>query len=180
MAAFVYIIGPEAREKPIKVGHTTRSIESRLKSCQTGHPERLHLLGSTRSEDVTERLLHELLRKFRLVGEWFGPRDEVFSKIDEMGVQIDWTSIGRPEFFSLPLNEKTSDPEPPEVMLTRREAAAYLSSIGYSIAPQTLAYYASNGNKLNGPPFLRIGWSQVKYRRGELDQWAKSRMREVR
>ena len=68
----------------------------------------------------------------------------------------------------------------PDDLLTRKAAAAYLCSMGYSIAPQTLAYYAANGNKMKGPPFLKIGWSQVKYRRGELDAWAKSRMREVR
>ena len=67
-----------------------------------------------------------------------------------------------------------------EPMLNRKEAARYLCSIGYQIAPGTLAIMASNNNAGKGPPFIKIGWSQVKYRKRELDAWAKSRMREVR
>lgn len=71
-------------------------------------------------------------------------------------------------------------PSQPEPLLTRKEAARYLNSIGYQIAPQTLARMASNNNEGKGPPFIKIGWAQVKYRRSELDVWAKSRMREVK
>ena len=67
-----------------------------------------------------------------------------------------------------------------EPLLNRKEAARYLNSLGYTIAPQTLARMASNGNAEKGPPFVKFGWSQVKYRRCELDVWAKARMREVR
>ena len=67
-----------------------------------------------------------------------------------------------------------------EPLLNRKEAARYLGSLGYTIAPQTLAEMASNNNSGKGPPFVKFGWSQVKYRRAELDAWAKSRMKEVR
>ena len=66
-----------------------------------------------------------------------------------------------------------------EHLLSRKEAARYLVSLGYTIAPQTLAEMASNNNAGKGPKFIKFGWSQVKYRRSELDAWAKSRMREV-
>ena len=67
-----------------------------------------------------------------------------------------------------------------EHLLSRKEAARHLTSLGYTIAPQTLAEMASNNNAGKGPPFVKFGWSQVKYRKSELDNWAKSRMREVR
>jgi len=67
-----------------------------------------------------------------------------------------------------------------EPLLNRKEAARYLNALGYTIAPQTLAEMASNNNAGKGPPFIKFGWSQVKYRRAELDAWAKSRMKEVR
>jgi len=66
-----------------------------------------------------------------------------------------------------------------EPLLNRKEAARYLNSLGYTIAPQTLAEMASNNNAGKGPKFIKFGWAQVKYRRSELDAWAKSRMREV-
>lgn len=67
-----------------------------------------------------------------------------------------------------------------EPMLTRKEAARHLTALGYAISPNTLAQMASNGNARKGPPFVKFGWSQVKYRRAELDAWARSRMKEVR
>jgi hypothetical protein len=67
-----------------------------------------------------------------------------------------------------------------EPLLNRKEAARYLCSLGYTIRHTTLAIMASNNNAGKGPPFLKFGWSQVKYRRSELDAWAHSRMREVR
>lgn len=55
---------------------------------------------------------------------------------------------------------------------SRKEAAAYLTANGYPIAPQTLANFASNENRLNGPAFERIGWGNVRYARVDLDEWA--------
>jgi len=66
-----------------------------------------------------------------------------------------------------------------EPLLNRKEAARYITSLGYTIAPQTLAEMASNNNAGKGPPFIKFGWSQVKYRKSELDAWTKSRMRTI-
>ena len=65
-------------------------------------------------------------------------------------------------------------------LLSRKQAAAYLCELGVRIAPKTLENKASNHNAGKGPPFIRIGWGQVKYRRSELDAWARRQMVEVR
>ncbi len=67
-----------------------------------------------------------------------------------------------------------------EPFLSRKEAAAYLTKLGYTISPQTLAHLAAYNNARKGPPFVKFGWRQVKYRRSELDAWAKSQMEEIR
>ena len=64
-------------------------------------------------------------------------------------------------------------------LLGRKQAAAYLTGLGVSIAPKTLGNLASNQNAGKGPPFLRIRWRQVKYRRAELAAWAKAQIKKV-
>jgi hypothetical protein len=63
--------------------------------------------------------------------------------------------------------------------LSRKEAAKYLTQLGYPITPKTLANLASNNNQGCGPPFLRRGWKAVFYERAELLAWAKSRYTKV-
>lgn len=62
---------------------------------------------------------------------------------------------------------------------SRKEAALYLTSIGYGIAAKTLENMANNNNKGKGPPFDRIGWGSVRYARADLDAWAKARTTRV-
>lgn len=63
--------------------------------------------------------------------------------------------------------------------LSRKEAARYLTEIGYRIAPQTLANMAQNNNQGSGPPFTRCGWASVFYLRADLKAWARERMTHV-
>ena len=56
--------------------------------------------------------------------------------------------------------------------LTRKEAAAYLTSIGCSIAAKTLANLACRHGGQAGPPYVARGWRTVRYRRADLDDWA--------
>ncbi len=60
--------------------------------------------------------------------------------------------------------------KPDKEWLCRKEAAIYLERIGYSIAPHTLANMASNGK---GPPCTRLHRKAVRYKRSDLDEWAK-------
>lgn len=68
--SYVYVIGPRPRG-PVKIGYTSKVPESRLKSIQTGHPERLHILWSVEGDMALEFSLHERFKDYRTVGEWF-------------------------------------------------------------------------------------------------------------
>lgn len=59
-----------------------------------------------------------------------------------------------------------------EKHFTRKQAAAYLTSIGCRIAATTLAKLAANDNAGKGPRFKRWRWRTVSYTKTDLDQWA--------
>ena len=63
--------------------------------------------------------------------------------------------------------------------LNRKEAAAYLRSLGYNISAKTLANMASNGNRGKGPAFTQARWRTVLYARADLDSWLAREMRRV-
>lgn len=173
MSGIVYLIGT-IEDGPVKIGFTAVSVERRLQALQIGYPVRLHVLATIEADIIGEKQLHKHLRKFRMMGEWFGPREAIFLAIDDLRIEINWSPFARPSKES-PEDDVGEGEQ--DIFLKRREAAAYLGSIGYTISAQTLAHKAVRGD---GPSFIRIGWSQVKYRRSALDAWAKSQMEEIR
>lgn len=68
----------------IKIGYTGGDPAQRLRSLQTGHADRLELLGSIRGDKHLERTLHRKLNKHRVTGEWFRPDDEVMKLMDSL------------------------------------------------------------------------------------------------
>jgi hypothetical protein len=60
----------------------------------------------------------------------------------------------------------------PNILLTRRYAAAALRAAGYPVAPETLATRASRGG---GPSFRRFG-ARPPYRWDDLIEWAQARL----
>jgi hypothetical protein len=63
-------------------------------------------------------------------------------------------------------------PTDPDILLTRRDAAAALTAAGYPTAPATLATMATRGN---GPAYHRYG-ARVVYRWSDLLSWARGRL----
>jgi hypothetical protein len=59
-----------------------------------------------------------------------------------------------------------------DTLLTRVDAAVYLQSRGFKIAPATLAKLAVTGD---GPPFVKF-LSRALYQARDLDCWADGRM----
>ena len=72
------------------------------------------------------------------------------------------------------------DPTKQKEKFSRKEAARYLTALGYRISPKTLQNLASNNNRGDGPPFTRCGWKAVSYERTDLDAWAQARMVKIR
>lgn len=63
--------------------------------------------------------------------------------------------------------------------ITRKEAANYLTSLGYQLSAKSLANLASNDNALKGPPFYRYGWRTIRYSREDLRIWFEARVTRV-
>lgn len=63
-------------------------------------------------------------------------------------------------------------PNEPDVLLTRRDAAAALRAAGFPVAEKTLATKATRGG---GPPYQAFG-PRVLYRWGDALAWAQGRM----
>lgn len=57
--------------------------------------------------------------------------------------------------------------------LSRKEAAAYLTSIGCPISAKTLSNLGADDNARRGPPFTRVLNRRVWYSREDLTAWAK-------
>ena len=72
-----------------------------------------------------------------------------------------------------------TEPNKQKDKFSRKEAARYLTALGYRITPKTLQNLASKNNHGNGPPFTRCGWKAVSYERSDLDAWARARMVKV-
>lgn len=68
--SYIYFIG--AGSGPVKVGYG-QDPWKRMRTFQTGHYERLTLLGMFLPDHAPglERRLHEAMRPHRLAGEWF-------------------------------------------------------------------------------------------------------------
>ena len=59
--------------------------------------------------------------------------------------------------------------------MSRKQAAAYLTSLGTRLSEKTLANLASNNNAGKGPSFTRSGWRTLYYFKADLDAWHKGR-----
>jgi hypothetical protein len=55
----------------LKIGTTKNDIPKRLAQLQTGNPLPIKELGSIPGTYLTENILHQLLKPFRGLGEWF-------------------------------------------------------------------------------------------------------------
>lgn len=67
----------------IKIGCAV-DPEARLRTLQTGCPDRLALLASMAGGQGDERALHERFASARIRGEWFSPREELVRFVEEI------------------------------------------------------------------------------------------------
>jgi hypothetical protein len=87
----------------IKIGYAKKSMRDRIKSLQTGCPFPIQLIYAKNGSLKDERILHDLLAKYRVSGEWF-----------------EWNSEVR-DILKLPNDPKPLNPESPNTFLTPRQ-----------------------------------------------------------
>jgi hypothetical protein len=58
--------------------------------------------------------------------------------------------------------------------LDRKECAKYLACLGYPISPSRLAHIACDDGANRGPPYHRVRWNKVYYKRAEVQSWLRS------
>lgn len=68
---------------------------------------------------------------------------------------------------------------PDSAWVTRKQAAAFLETIGCPISPSTLANMAQKDNSGRGPPYQVVSRRIVRYRVEDLRRWATARTRRV-
>lgn len=71
-----------------------------------------------------------------------------------------------------------SEGQKPDRWLSRKEAAAFLTSINCPVTPQTLAMYAANDGR-RGPPYMKILDRAVRYKEQDLRDWAAKHTRRI-
>jgi hypothetical protein len=80
---FVYFIRERGREDgPIKIGHTQRSPDARLRDIVTMSPVELEVAAWARGSVWHERALHQRFAADRLHGEWFRATPAIRELID--------------------------------------------------------------------------------------------------
>jgi len=77
---YVYFMLAVGTEK-IKIG-VAGDVELRLSNLQVGSPYKLLLLVSFPGNELLEKILHNLLKPYKVRGEWFKMDDEVLDVID--------------------------------------------------------------------------------------------------
>src|SRR6266851_612069 len=69
---------------PIKIGYTSSSVEQRIAQLQTGHHEKIYLLGTIPGSMSDEKAIHNELSEYNIQGEWFDPKAELLETIDDV------------------------------------------------------------------------------------------------
>lgn len=98
-SGFIYFIQGESGG-PIKIGYTT-DLEQRLKTLQTGYPDRLDLLLAFPGKPKHEKAIHKQFEPYRLNGEWFRPTPEVMAKIKEFAILNAYVSAPNKDLMQL-------------------------------------------------------------------------------
>jgi len=55
----------------VKIGYTSKTVQARIESMQTGNPVELKLIESIAGNQDSEKALHRKFKAQRRVGEWF-------------------------------------------------------------------------------------------------------------
>lgn len=84
------------QSKLIKIGYTDTSLESRLKTLQSGSPDILRVIGTAHGSRREEQFLHRLFARYNVYGEWFNPSPELLDYIRLQPVNAGLCTCGKP------------------------------------------------------------------------------------
>lgn len=92
MIYVIYVV----ETKNIKIGYSTNPTK-RLKELQTANPYRLNLIHVEKGDYIKEKTIHNKLKKYSLIGEWFSYEQckHILSKVlDEwVEIELDYTQF---------------------------------------------------------------------------------------
>lgn len=100
MSDYLYVIR-STKGGPVKLGRAT-DVVKRLRTLQTGHPERLEVLWSALGDgDGAERALHQHFASKRSVGEWFNLTREDIASIPAVVARYTLAATSTPSMAAL-------------------------------------------------------------------------------
>lgn len=76
----IYFIQGEITRR-IKIGFTSKFINTRISTHQIGSPDKLFFIGYIPGLKETETVLHYKFRKYHSHGEWYNESDEIYNFI---------------------------------------------------------------------------------------------------
>lgn len=94
MSGFVYLIGEKDNDGKYKIGSTrAKDINKRLKQLQTGNSSELFIREFYQTEYPfkLEKMLHNRLKSYNLIGEWFELDNELVGQFK--GICDEYTHI---------------------------------------------------------------------------------------
>lgn len=87
----VYLI-QAGEEGPVKIGFTAVDPQRRLAQLQTASPYRLSLRFTIHGDVTSEKHLQTRFADYRLEGEWFEPRQDIFAAFE---AAVEWPETPR-------------------------------------------------------------------------------------
>lgn len=82
-----FLLAPKA--KAVKIGYS-KDVDSRIRTLQTGNHETLQLLGTIEGTMQLERLIHDELKRYRVIGEWFDFKRPIRAFVETCISTGDW------------------------------------------------------------------------------------------
>tara|TARA_Y100000034_G_scaffold136985_1_gene218001 strand:- start:7843 stop:8766 length:924 start_codon:yes stop_codon:yes gene_type:complete len=90
---YLYVIGKKGEAEYIKIGVTTRDVDSRLKEIQTGNPHPLEVKAIIKDSNYLnlETHIHKILssEKDNLMGEWFLLNNFTKKVLSNLGLELE-------------------------------------------------------------------------------------------
>ncbi|MBW1603560.1 GIY-YIG nuclease family protein [Streptomyces sp. JJ66] len=150
----VYVVG-SAADRRVKIG-SAGNARNRLVELQSGSPNPLRILVTIEGGRLLEGLIHDHLKRFRVIGEWFdfGEANPVHIVTDAVQVLRSKGLFPSPEGLEELRESQKRDPSMPTVK------EKILAALKAGIAPMTVHEVAAATNF--SVPHLAVKLSELK------------------